>query len=161
MNAHEQFNRKVITSEDLIANGMDAKRVNSDQQTNEYGKRLVQLCMSCDLILQNGRGGNDKGRGELTFCNHRGESTIDYVICDKLALYRVKEFTIHDVNSVSDHKMLSFVLSCDVSGQEIGQSKCPVSKVKAKWNENKKGEYVSNVRSAEANERINALTNRL
>ena len=37
-----------------------------------------------------------KRKGKMTFCNHRGESMIDYVNCDKKALSIMKDFDIDD-----------------------------------------------------------------
>ena len=52
----------------------------------------------------------DKGKGLFTFNNHKGKSTIDYVLCDKISIYNVLDFKVHPVNEYSDHAIVSFNL---------------------------------------------------
>ena len=99
----EQTNTNKIHIQDLLANDIAVHRVNEDSKITDYGNRLVNLCLASDLIFMNGRCGFDRGRGKLTLCNIKGESTIDYVVCNKPALYIVRDFCVHDVNIISDH----------------------------------------------------------
>ena len=110
---YESENNRKICIEDVLANDMTIDRMNADSTVNDYGNRLVQLCMTCDMLIMNGRAGKDKGKGTWTFCNHRGESVIDYVICNKPVLNNFKNFHVHDVNCISDHCILSFQLCID------------------------------------------------
>ena len=58
-------------------------------------------------------------RGLRHFFNHRGESTVNYVLCDKASLYNVSDFIIHDANSLSDHCIISFCLKSMVYSVDI------------------------------------------
>ena len=42
---------------------MSVDKANADKKTNKYGNSLVQLCMTCDLIILNGRAESDRGKG--------------------------------------------------------------------------------------------------
>ena len=76
-------NDNVFCKNDFEQTDISIERVNQDKGTNEYRKKLLNLCYGCNLLCMKGRAFRDKGKGKITFCNHRGESTIDYVICDK------------------------------------------------------------------------------
>ena len=52
-----------------------------------------------------------RGLGRRPFFGNRGEYTIDYVVCDKNALYEIVDFTVHDINDFSDHVIVSFAMS--------------------------------------------------
>lgn len=66
------------------------ERHNSDlSHTNNYGKRLLELCKACDLYIGNGRLGRDKLLGCKT-C--KGVTVVDY--CDLVAIFVTKCFRI-------------------------------------------------------------------
>jgi len=57
----------VIYDQHLDTNGalfvdsfMMPKRYNTDTLLDDYGKRLLHICKSTDMIIANGRTGNDK-----------------------------------------------------------------------------------------------------
>ena len=156
----ESLNERKILIRDIVANDMSVERANADTKTNEYGNRLVQLCMTCDLIILNGRAGSDRGKGELTFCNHRGESAIDYVLCDKCAMYKIKNFDVHDVNCLSDHCLLSFEICIDEC-IEISDNDVPIYSEKARWDSDKTDEYKEFLLSEELSARMNNMIGRL
>ncbi len=95
-------NDNVFSVNDLEQSGLSRERVSQDKGTNEYGTKLLNLCYCCDLLCMNGRAFKDKYKGKITFCNHRGESVIDYVICNKKALSIMTDFSIDDMNIFSD-----------------------------------------------------------
>ena len=103
----------VITYDDLINNGMSITRANSDITTSEFGTRLLNLTYACDLIMLNGRHPGDQ-TGKLTFLNHNGRSLIDYVLCDKMSMYNIIDFKVHDVNIDSDHKIISYSIATQI-----------------------------------------------
>ena len=153
----EQQNVNTICVDDLVANDISVNRVNEDKKTNEYGSRLVNLCLACDLIIMNGRAGSDRGKGKLTFCNHRGVSAIDYVLSNKQALYIINDFCVQDVNCVSDHCMLSFKLSNGVTAVNENVSENPFTSFRPKWREEKKSEYKDKLMSNESTEKLKLL----
>ena len=160
------INNNVFSSLDFIESRMSVKRANLDKNVNDYGSKLLQLCTSCDLAMLNGRAGSDKGKGTTTFCGPRGESTVDYVLCDKYVLKSVKQFDISDIVCFSDHKMLSFKLNVCFSenyihDQEINEHDC-IKRI-PKWKEANKDAFVNklndNITDTKIYEMINTLTN--
>ena len=146
----------LLHEHDFICNGMSVERVNQDKIVNEYGVKLLQLCNTCDLAILNGRAGEDKNKGLFTFCNHRGESTIDLVMCDKSLFNMIDKFKVHETNVYSDHKIVSFCLHCVRTGPEVLNCN-RAGKLFAKWDENKKGDFISRVGSDSVANRVNDL----
>ena len=147
----------VICESDIVNNGMCVERVNGDSGTNEYGTRLVNLTTAADMLFLNGRAGSDKGVGRKTFFNHRGESAIDYVICNKYSLCKIIDFHVHDPNVYSDHVMLSFSMSTGVDF-DVSKSDCKRDRVYAKWKQERKNEFTENVLSQEVREKVDELS---
>ena len=59
-------------------------RKSRDIVLDNYGRRLLDLCKSTDLLIANGRLGDDKDIGEFTYVTSRGRSVVDYLL---LSLY--------------------------------------------------------------------------
>ena len=53
-------------------------RKSKDDTINSYGKELLELCISCEVRIINGRVGSDGGKGDFTCHTPRGNSTVDY-----------------------------------------------------------------------------------
>ena len=94
--------------------GFPTKRHNSDTQSNNYGKRLLEVCKSFNLCIANGRLGSDKFLGNKT-C--KGSSVIDYAIMSPLLFTSVKEFEILPFEPlVSDaHSGIHISLECSAT----------------------------------------------
>ena len=77
---------------------------------DNYGRRLLDLCKSADLLIANGRSGDDKDIGEFTCVTSRGRSVVDYLL---LSLYDFDcvSLGICDIDEHSDHSALYFCLS--------------------------------------------------
>ena len=72
------------------------------QTTNNYGKQIIDLCITAQLRILNGRTlGDTKGRA--TFFNTRGVSIVDYCICSASLLSNVLSFVVEDFCVLSDH----------------------------------------------------------
>ncbi len=83
-------------------------RVSQDKKApDEYGHKLLDLCKACSLRIVNGRLGSDKGIGNYTSINSRGQSVIDYVLCKVDMFKQFCEFKVHDLCEWSDHCKLS------------------------------------------------------
>ena len=154
-----------FNSFDFIDNNMSVIRSNKDTHTNDYGYKLVEFCTSCDLAILNGRAGNDKGQGQTTFCGPKGESTVDFVLCDKYTLYNVKDFNISDHVPFSDHKILNFTLKSFIDLNTDGDT-CNVNVDKlpfsyTRWDENKKENYLDCLQSNDTILKINELSKKL
>ena len=61
-------------------------RSNADKCINNYGKRLIELCISLGMFIANGRVGADAKHGKVT-C--KDVSLVDYVICSSELLHVV------------------------------------------------------------------------
>ena len=64
-----------------------------------------------------------RGLERRPFFGNRGESTIDYVVCDKNALYEIVDFKVHDINAFSDHVVVSFAMSTRFTWRECETNK--------------------------------------
>ena len=91
--------------------GFPTERHNSDlSQTNNYGKRLLELCETCDLYIGNGRLGRDRLIGCKT-C--KGVTVVDYVILSPSLFTFISEFEVLPFDPmISDaHSGIHFLLT--------------------------------------------------
>ena len=70
---------------------------------NEYGLKLISMCKSSGLRIQNGRW---EKTHDFTFAGSRGRSVVDYLISQEGVL--TEEFRIADFTTFSDHTPLEF-----------------------------------------------------
>ena len=77
---------------------------------NRFGRLLVDLCMSNELCILNGRCKGDEN-GSFTSFNYKGSSVIDYGIVSKTLFQNVAYFKAHDLAFFSSHCLLLYVLS--------------------------------------------------
>ena len=91
------------------------KRKSEDDQLNNFGRNLIQLCKSTGLKIINGRTSGDR-EGKLTFCNTNGTSVIDYVLTDKLSMPMVESFEVGCFNEFSDHAPICMSLNSIKTG---------------------------------------------
>ena len=153
------FNAKTRDIEDcLTVNNYDAffdleedqgifigKRASQDlHETDMYGKKLIQLCITTGINIVNGRVGRDKGIGK---CTTKNQSTIDYCLASPELFSQFVDFQIQDFNTVlSDvHAPLSIELKC----KKINTNVKTRSIQKSKWDPTKKAIFIQNFPSAE------------
>ena len=81
-------------------------RKSMDKHTNNIGYKLIDICKNNNMFLCNGRIGNDKHHGKLTF---KKVSVIDYTISSVEALPYLQKFEVQETDSLfSDgHNLLS------------------------------------------------------
>ena len=112
---------KTIFKSDLEETNFSLERKSKDGVTNEYGRNLIQLMKSAQMLCLNGIANNDKNVGNFTYREVRGnkilQSVVDYVICSKGILNSIDNFTVHESNIFSDHMLLSFNIKCNVLNQ--------------------------------------------
>ena len=77
---------------------MRHQRKSFDNDLNNHGKRLLEICRSADLRILNGR-----INGDSLFHGKSGISVIDYSICDQDLLRNITSFIVKEPNSLSDH----------------------------------------------------------
>ena len=87
-------------------------RVNRDHMTDTYGRRLLELCKTTNLLIANGRLGLDKDVGDFTFYGEKGCSVVDYLLLPLTDFETISNFKICDVTEFSDHAGISFGLKC-------------------------------------------------
>ena len=81
-------------------------RSSKDPKKNNHGFKIIDLCKNNNLSILNGRFGEDKNVGAMTF---RGLSVIDYAMASSQGIKFAQNFKITDVDSLfSDrHALLS------------------------------------------------------
>ena len=73
--------------------GFKYMRSSLDKYVNNYGKRLLDLCISLDMFIVNGRVGSDTPIGGATCKN---VSVVDYAICTPNVLTCINDFYGND-----------------------------------------------------------------
>ena len=73
-----------------------------DNELNNHGKRLLEICRSADLRILNGRTSGDT-LGRPTFHGKSGVSIVDYAICDQDLFRHIANFIVREPLSLSDH----------------------------------------------------------
>ena len=86
------------------------KRVSQDSKVNEYGRKLINLCISTGLRIVNGRLHEDKDMGKYTYIKKRGCSVVDYVIGSSDLFKYIHNFKVNDHTSFSDHNSIELSL---------------------------------------------------
>ena len=94
-------------------------RQSIDSTVNTYGKELLKLCKCSNLIICNGRFGEDKA-GKYTCYTARGKSMVDYLIISPQCLHLLHDFCIEPLLVDSDHCPIYFNLCIPVVSQDKG-----------------------------------------
>lgn len=107
----EDNNISEFTNNDLFLEDIRyySDRSNKDKIVNSYGRRLLQLCISCNLLIGNGRLNADQS-DSYTCCTHQGMSTVDYLLLCHTCFGSVLNFSVGHFTEFSDHAPLSFSL---------------------------------------------------
>ena len=84
------------------------QRNSFDNELNNQGKRLLEICKSADLRILNGRVSGDS-LGRVTFHGKNGVSTsvVDYAVCDQDLLSHVGNFVVKEPLHLSDHSPIT------------------------------------------------------
>ncbi|MEW8548549.1 MAG: reverse transcriptase family protein, partial [Candidatus Thiodiazotropha sp.] len=119
-------------------------RITKDIVTNNEGNKLLDICKSNNLVILNGRCGDDKYVGATTF---RNCSVIDYSIASCHSLFHVNNFRIDELDSLfSDgHCLLSTELNFNSNLRNASKSKCKQNQSKPKWKPEQKTNFVNNL----------------
>ena len=97
-----QEGNKIITNDFSESSLCATQRKSFDNDLNNHGKRLLEICRSADLRILNGRINGDS-LGRPTFHGKSGISVIDYSVCDQDLLRNITSFVVKEPNSLSDH----------------------------------------------------------
>ena len=159
---HDVLNAdSLVSHDDLIINDMSIVRCNKDSIVNSYGRQLIQLCKSADLVILNGRSPGDR-TGKFTYIEKKGKSVIDLAVVSKELLYLVNCFTVDEPNVHSDHVLISVSLKCNVmkdmpiNNQLCTHHKCKPSTV-PKWKNECKEEFVNLMNEESSIDKLNLI----
>ena len=99
---------------------------------NKYGKELLKLCKTGNMLICNGRLGMDKGVGKLTCYTAHSKSVVDYLVSSYSSLQLIQNFQVESLRAESDHCLITFNLNtnCKRSTYEPQQGR---SKIYYKW----------------------------
>lgn len=86
-------------------------RANKDSVSDTCGRRLLSFCQTTDLLIANGRFGEDRNLGQFTFVSHNGLSTVDYLLCNLADSQYISNFCILTLNEFSDHSPIYFSIT--------------------------------------------------
>ena len=84
-------------AEELVKLNVNRERISQDKSTNNNGYRLIDICISNNLFLLNGRFGKDSKVGKCTF---RNQSLIDYTICSIDCMRLLLDFDFIDTDAL-------------------------------------------------------------
>lgn len=137
------FNSRVtlLNSFGLPLNGFSCKsnRESLDKNEDKRGREFCQGTESKELIILNGRIEGDIP-ASFTYIDKKGCSTIDLCCCKIENLEIIKKFQTLEIVSASDHVPISVVIQI----QE--QMKIRENVKKLKWRQEKKDEYVKEMK---------------
>lgn len=121
-----------------ITNRNVSSRKSKDSVVNDYGKELLTLCKSSNLLMANGRLNNDTD-GNFTRVGSTGNSVVDYLLVHIDELNCVSNFTVETKCVESDHRPLSFcVENCHSLQKTVSQNEVLIDKRDAfKWDSEK------------------------
>ncbi len=108
------------------------KRCNLDSTVNNYGKKLLDICIGNALQIINGRTCGDFF-GNFTCLKYNGNSVVDYNIISKDAGDIVSSFEVLPLFDLSDHKPLSLELYVKDRPQPTIQPDIPLSEAPGKF----------------------------
>ena len=126
----------------LAQYNMSYKRASQDRIINKQGEHLLDICKSSNLFILNGRCGNDKDKGKLTF---RNISLLDYGIASVDSLKFVKDFETIELDALfSDgHSLIQLTLNT-----KFTKSKSNVKNIKNNtkhWDQEKAEQFKMNL----------------
>ena len=100
--------------------GVPLMRTNADEEVNNNGRRLIEMCKLLELIIVNGRVGSDRNCGSKTF----GESsTLDYFICSPDLFPKLKECKVDIQCSLLSDKHKPIYVDLDIDAEYIPSNK--------------------------------------
>lgn len=134
--------------QDQDSDDLSSCRVSEDKITNQFGKALIDFCTLFHLLPLNGFACGDKD-GKFTFVANQGNSVIDYVLMFADLFYACNpEFQV-DSRVESSHLPICLTMPCQQKCNEnaMGKSDKVELKTKVSWNNERKDEYLENIRN--------------
>ena len=127
---HQYVGQHVPEEEDsnLISHKLPNMNTRDVANPNKFGKLLLDLYMSNDLCMLNGRS-KDDAKGDFTNYSRKGSSMIDYGIITKPLFLQIVYFKVHNLSFFSSHCPTSFAMQTkqfqleDDNNEELLQKK--------------------------------------
>ena len=125
-------------------------RKSRDIVLDNYGRRLLDLCKSTDLLIANGRLGDDKDIGEFICVTSCGRSAVDYLLLSLYDFDCVSHLSICDTDEHSDHSALYFCL-------KLTENDIAHNRINNAFNSNSKSLLLSGTHSIQQENHINCV----
>ena len=106
-------------------------RNNKDTVKNDYGKNLIEMCISGNLSILNGRTNGDY-LGNYTCYKTGGLSTVDYNIVSESLYKNVLYFKVHTFTEWSDHCPISMGIKTNAR-VETASSTCNLKSMPSRY----------------------------
>ena len=171
------FNSRTSTSPDFNVTDDDKytpvpEQYNSDEHeslynrenedvcsVNEYGKKLLELCIETELRILNGRMLGDL-EGKLTCHKWNGSSTVDYGIVQNSLFREIDFFKVYDLmGHLSDHCLISLGLKCNFKAAASCNSNIYKLEKNFKWDTQSELIYKSTLVSSSVGKKIKDILN--
>ena len=101
----------VTKNKSYVVDNFTKNRTSLDLIVNDYGKSLIDTCISHNLAIVNGRCTGDN-TGNFTCITANGSSVVDYYIISKNIFDMVNHMKINTLTPWSDHKQIEMSLKC-------------------------------------------------
>ena len=141
-------------------------RLNFDNNVNNHGLHLINLCKNTDMRILNGRTKGDS-LGRPTFHGRNGTSTIDYIICDQEIFQSINCFVVKPPTYLSDHSQIITWIDIDTnltenenytsSSEIIPLHNLPLQ---FEWSENSKNHFRQTLKSPEIQRKLDYFLKR-
>ena len=113
-----QEGNTIITNDQSEFSSCAIQRNSFDNELNNHGKKLLEICRSADLKILNGRISGDS-LGRPTFHGKSGVSVIDYAICDQDLFRYITNFIVREPSSLSDHSPITTWLNINTVSDQM------------------------------------------
>ena len=97
----------------VVTVNQSGSHLQGPQRTKLYGRELLQLCKSCNLVTVNGRVQSDKD-GNFTGVGTIGKSVVEYLIVNRNS-HHLFNFSVSRNLLESDYRALCFNISCNMA----------------------------------------------
>ena len=127
-------------------------RLNGDKTVNTYGKKLIELTRSNNMVLLNGRmrSYSRSRNSQFTCYKYNGASAVDYVIADYDILNAVKQFDVKHKTPDSDHCPLTYILNNGYIQTNTQIEKFSSTLNLCKWDQKTADQYIESLQSTES-----------
>ena len=92
----EKYISTIDNTDYTLPHSVIPERCSMDNTCNPSGLKLLDICLSTDIKIVNGRFGDDAGKGHFTFMSSLGESLIDYALMSQDLFPLINNFIVHE-----------------------------------------------------------------